>query len=281
MKGYHEHLRGTGALVIGNLATSDLRSAELSQHSEIIPTLFKTLLADYCSEEMSIKVKHAVLSAIKNLTICKAAKPLIAPYLSDIRTYVMGDKPMLVYKALGCIRCLARGNPDLCAELSSQVELIQHLTELPNNNKYHAGIVGEVPRLLCTLVVEGTADTTKLSTLVQCGVTPLILEMSARLEHPQMQVEAWLAIQCIISKGGDAERLVAEGLLKHCTVCLGESVNPNVRILVLDVLRSVSAQISPSDDVQEISNRLSSLAVSQDIPAQKLALEIKQLKPFV
>ena len=42
----------------------------------------------------------------------------------------------------------------------------QYLTELPNNNKYHAGIVGEVPRLLCTLVVEGTADTNKLSTLV-------------------------------------------------------------------------------------------------------------------
>ena len=170
--------------MIGNLATSDLRSAELSQHAEIIPTLFKTLLADYCSEEMSIKVshirrtsaahtphirrtyaahssvpydlqqetcqcldrfylvsqtqkpieicenltaglnfgptpffeykysyfftvyfdhnwqvKHAVLSAIKNLTICKSAKPLIAPYMSDLKSYVMqGDKPMLVYK---------------------------------------------------------------------------------------------------------------------------------------------------------------------------------------
>ena len=46
----------TGALVIGNLATSDLRSSALVETPELVETLFKVLDCDYSSDEMLVKV---------------------------------------------------------------------------------------------------------------------------------------------------------------------------------------------------------------------------------
>ena len=42
--------------MIGNLATSDLRSSALVETPELVETLFKVLDCDYSSDEMLVKV---------------------------------------------------------------------------------------------------------------------------------------------------------------------------------------------------------------------------------
>ncbi|KAL5260369.1 hypothetical protein ACHWQZ_G010480 [Mnemiopsis leidyi] len=281
MKGYQEHLKGTGALVIGNLATSDLRSSALVETPDLVETLFKVLDCDYSSDEMLVKVKHAALSALRNLSICESAKPRIRPYLPTLLTYVTSDLPMLVYKSVGCVRCLTRGNSDIATELAHNISLVQGLVGNVEKYKYHNGIQGEVPRLISTLIVEGKPDSNNLSQMLDCKIMPLILQMTTTKEFPQIQVEGWLAVQKVIHTLGDGSSLLSENILKFCEGSLADDTNPNVRILALNIIRLLSSSLTKEEDLHEITEHLNRLSVSAtDLPAQQLASEIKQSKPF-
>lgn len=281
MKGYQEHLKGTGALVIGNLATSDLRSSLLVDTPDLVETLFKVLACDYTSDEMLVKVKHAALSALRNLSICEVAKPRIRPHLETLLGYVSCDMPMLVFKSVGCVRCLTRGDSEIATQLAVNLTLLQTLVGLVDKYKYHNGIQGEVPRLISTLIVEGKHNPQTITQMIECKIMPLILQMTTTKEFPQIQVEGWLAIQKIIHTQGDGSSLISEKVLKFCEGSLTDDTNPNVRILALNIIRLLSSSITKEEDLHEITEHLNRLAVSSaDLPAKQLATEIKQSKPF-
>lgn len=75
----------------------------------------------------SSQVKHAALSALRNLSICESAKVQIRAHLPTLLTYATCDMPMLVFKALGCVRCLTRGNGEIAMELAGNTAVIKVL----------------------------------------------------------------------------------------------------------------------------------------------------------
>ena len=85
----------------------------------------------------------------------------------------------------------------------------------------------------------------------------------------------------ILHLRGDGSDLLSENIIKFCEESLSEDTNPNVRILALSVLRLVSPSLTKDDELEKLSEHLNRLALSvTDIPAQQLASQIKQAKPF-
>eukprot|EP00116_Pleurobrachia_bachei_P008462 sb/3468724/ len=235
------------------------------------------------------RVKHAALSALRNIAICEVAREPLRAYLPALLSYVRSDMPMLIFKAVACVRTLVRGSKTTATDLSSDTDLVKVIAELPGNYKYHNGIQGEAPRFLCTLIVE--ADLTKESAtrLVSAGVVPVIISMTKTKEYPKIQVEGWLAIQkllhtlrddpeqVLLSARGGEEEEGESGLFSACQACLSEETNPNVRILALNIIRMVSGSVRSKQVMESLSDHLSRLAANDsDVPAQQLAREIQE-----
>ncbi|XP_018335360.1 rap1 GTPase-GDP dissociation stimulator 1 [Agrilus planipennis] len=144
-------LKSTGILAIGNFARNDSHCIQMTQN-KTAKKLLEVLSENNCTNG-DIKLKHALLSTLRNLVIPAQNK---AQILNDglieiLYPLLQVNHETVIFKLLGTIRMVIDGQEEAALNLATRPEFIKKLVEYCFNSD-HIGVRGEATRLLAWLI---------------------------------------------------------------------------------------------------------------------------------
>ncbi|KAG0729258.1 Rap1 GTPase-GDP dissociation stimulator 1 [Chionoecetes opilio] len=188
-----EDLQIAGALAMGNFARSDAHCIQMVQNG-IAEKLLK-VLCSHNSGEGDIRLQHALLSALRNLSIAKENKPVLIaqgaldvllPMVATVETFPV------VFKLLATLRMIIDGQIQAAVKVGVDQAVVGRLVGWCSTTD-HPGVQGEASRLLAWIIKNCDGDVAVLASLVAAGcVEPLVLMLGS--EHAVMVSEAALAL---------------------------------------------------------------------------------------
>lgn len=225
----------SAALALGNFARSDDHCSKLVELGVVKPLL---QLLENPNRELDIKLGHAVLSALRNLSIPKVNKPEIlkAGTLETICPLLESEMHPVQFKLLGTIRMLIDGQGEVALQLGENNEFVSRVVEM-SECEVHAGVAGEANRLLAALIKHSGA-TNVMQVILQNGGIPKLVSM-ATSEHELMQNEALVAITLVASShlGPSVPALVEGNLVDVLSTILdSERITVEVKCNALSLI---------------------------------------------
>ncbi|KAK3876221.1 hypothetical protein Pcinc_018972 [Petrolisthes cinctipes] len=240
-----EDLQIAGALAMGNFARSDAHCIQMVERG--IAGQLLGVLAGHNSGEGDIRLQHALLSALRNLSIARQNKPVLVeqgaltvllPMATKIETFPV------VFKLLATLRMIIDGQVDAALKVGSEIGVVERLVVWTGTTD-HPGVQGESSRLLAWIIKNSSAsgaqtsevkegeakgaetekpDKEKLSKLAESGgkvvsalvaagcVAPLVAMLGS--EHAVMVNEAAVALAVVAGTDAGREAAAATPLLK-------------------------------------------------------------------
>lgn len=239
-----EDLQIAGALAMGNFARSDAHCIQMVE-SGIAEKLLK-VLSSHNSGEGDIRLQHALLSALRNLSIARQNKPelvkqgvleVLLPMATAIETFPV------VFKLLATLRMIIDGQSEAAVKVGKDSKVVTRLVNWCYT-KDHPGVQGESSRLLAWTIKNCEGDEEVIKSLVSSGcVAPLVLMLGS--EHAVMVNEAALALVLAFAKDVQKEMVENTKLVEVLTFVLG---NPSPYLPVEIVVNILSMMTALSAD---------------------------------
>ncbi|XP_045135546.1 rap1 GTPase-GDP dissociation stimulator 1-like isoform X3 [Portunus trituberculatus] len=193
-----EDLQIAGALAMGNFARSDAHCIQMVQ-SGIAEKLLK-VLSSHNTGEGDIRLQHALLSALRNLSIAKENKPalisqraleVLLPMVATVETFPV------VFKLLATLRMIIDGQTQAALKVGGDEAVVGRLVGWCSTTD-HPGVQGEASRLLAWIIKNCEGNAGVVTSLVTAGcIAPLVLMLGS--EHAVMVSEAALALTLAFS----------------------------------------------------------------------------------
>ncbi|KAG7160979.1 Rap1 GTPase-GDP dissociation stimulator 1-A-like [Homarus americanus] len=263
-----EDLQIAGALAMGNFARSDAHCIQMVE-SGIAEKLLK-VLSSHNSGEGDIRLQHALLSALRNLSIAKENKPVLVtqsalevllPMATAIETFPV------VFKLLATLRMIIDGQTDAAVKVGSDSDVVSRLVGWCSTTD-HPGVQGESSRLLAWIIKNCGGDTSIIKSLVSAGcVAPLVLMLGS--EHAVMVNEAALALVLVFGTAVTDSVVEKTKLAEVVTfVVKNPYLPPEILANVLSMMTALSANATAlesikTDDLRTAVKELSSHANEQ------------------
>ncbi|XP_068218046.1 rap1 GTPase-GDP dissociation stimulator 1 isoform X2 [Palaemon carinicauda] len=255
-----EDLQIAGALAMGNFARSDAHCIQMVE-SGIAEKLLK-VLSSHNSGEGDIRLQHALLSALRNLSIARQNKPelvkqgvldVLLPMATAIETFPV------VFKLLATLRMIIDGQSEAAVKVGGDSKVVSHLVSWCYT-KDHPGVQGESSRLLAWTIKNCEGNDEVIKSLVSAGcIAPLVLMLGS--EHAVMVNEAALALVLAFSKDVKKEMIENTKLVEVLTFVVG---NPT-QFLPVEIIANILSMMT---------------ALSADEPTFEL-LKTEQLKEYM
>ncbi|XP_076073836.1 rap1 GTPase-GDP dissociation stimulator 1-B-like isoform X1 [Mytilus galloprovincialis] len=217
-----DHLRLSGALAVGNFARNDDHCRKLVEEG----VLDKLLSVLKNSDEEQITLRHAILSALRNLAIPVSNKQLLVQcgVLEAVMILTSSNVMAVVFKLLGVLRMLVDGQESVALQLGNNRDFLNKLVKWCECDE-HAGVQGEASRMLAWLIKNGRSTELMRNIVREDGVLPLVTMVAS--EHIVMQNEALMALTLI------ASTILADAALQLKEAELAETIinllgNPDV-----------------------------------------------------
>ncbi|CAC5369206.1 unnamed protein product [Mytilus coruscus] len=217
-----DHLRLSGALAVGNFARNDDHCRKLVEEG----VLDKLLSVLKNSDEEQITLRHAILSALRNLAIPVSNKQLLVQcgVLEAVMILTSSNVMAVIFKLLGVLRMLVDGQESVALQLGNNRDFLNKLVKWCECDE-HAGVQGEASRMLAWLIKNGRSTELMRNIVREDGVQPLVTMVSS--EHIVMQNEALMALTLI------ASTILADAALQLKEAELAETIisvlgNPDV-----------------------------------------------------
>ncbi|KAK7086367.1 Rap1 GTPase-GDP dissociation stimulator 1 [Halocaridina rubra] len=243
-----EDLQIAGALAMGNFARSDAHCIHMVQ-SGIAEKLLK-VLSSHNNGEGDIRLQHALLSALRNLSIARQNKPdlvkqgaldVLLPMATSIETFPV------VFKLLATLRMIIDGQAEAALKVGSNGEVIKRLVGWCGTVD-HPGVQGESSRLLAWTIKNCDGDSSVITSLVTAGcVAPLVLMLGS--EHAVMVNEAALALVLIFAKEVKKDMVENTKLTEVLPFVLN---NPNLPAEILANVMSMMTALSANEEAFEL-----------------------------
>lgn len=245
-----EDLQIAGALAMGNFARSDAHCIQMVE-SGIAEKLLK-VLSSHNSGEGDIRLQHALLSALRNLSIAKENKPVLVtqgaldvllPMATAIETFPV------VFKLLATLRMIIDGQTEAAVKVGSNIETVKRLVGWCSTVD-HPGVQGESSRLLAWIIKNCGGDSSVITSLVSAGcVAPLVRMLGS--EHEVMVNEAALALVLVFGTVISENVVEETKLAEVVTFVLKKSyLPPEVVANVLSMMTALSANESALDSLK-------------------------------
>ncbi|XP_076034055.1 visceral mesodermal armadillo-repeats isoform X2 [Oratosquilla oratoria] len=206
----NDDLQIAGALAMGNFARSDAHCIQMVQGG--IAEKLLTLLSSHNTGDGDIRLQHALLAALRNLSIAKENKgtlisqgvlDVLLPMAKQVETFPV------VFKLLATLRMVIDGQSEAAIKVGSCTELIDKLVLWCGIND-HPGVQGEASRLVAWVIKNCQGNKEVLEGLVNAGcLGPLVFMLGS--EHPVMVNEAALALTLVASS------ILTEKTVTHLT----------------------------------------------------------------
>ncbi|RXG68143.1 Rap1 GTPase-GDP dissociation stimulator 1-A [Armadillidium vulgare] len=241
-----EDLQIAGALAVGNFARNDSHCIKMVNQN--IGQQLLQVLSGHNSQEGDIRLQHALLSALRNLSIAKENKPIIVkqgaletllPMISTIETYPV------VFKLLATLRMIIDGQLEAAIKLGQSEESISKIVAWSKAFE-HPGVQGEASRILAW-IIKNCDDNEKVhESLLKLGsLSPLITMLSS--EHVIMVNEATLALALMFRKlkiSSFIEELKTSSFMfSTISILKNQSIPPEVIVNVLSSLLVLSSSV--------------------------------------
>ncbi|XP_027228646.1 rap1 GTPase-GDP dissociation stimulator 1 isoform X2 [Penaeus vannamei] len=237
-----EDLQIAGALAMGNFARSDAHCIKMVE-SGIADKLLK-VLSSHNSGEGDIRLQHAILSALRNLSIARQNKPVLVqqgalevllPMATAIQTFPV------VFKLLATLRMIIDGQTEAAVKVGSNNEVVERLVVWCGTMD-HPGVQGESSRLLAWTIKNCGENTDVITALINAGcVPPLVLMLGS--EHAVMVNEAALALVLVFSSVVDPEVVEKTKLPQVATYVLNNpNLPPEIVANVLSMLTAIAGK---------------------------------------
>ncbi|XP_074594519.1 visceral mesodermal armadillo-repeats [Brevipalpus obovatus] len=216
-KDYHQLV--SSILAIGNFARNDINSAKIVQDN-VHQTLFKILVKE-AKVDGDLRIQHACLSALRNLSIpCRNKAIIAAPGGNLIRVLremsAIKTHPV-VFKLLATLRMLTADQEHVATELGTDELFLERIIDW-SINEDHPGVKAESARLL-TWIIKNSKCRTVVDNIVELnGVHGIIEMISCGIKCGIMQNEAFLALILLFASTNPLlEDLLIEGQLGYHT----------------------------------------------------------------
>ncbi|XP_071953476.1 rap1 GTPase-GDP dissociation stimulator 1-like [Antedon mediterranea] len=241
----------SGALVLGNFARNDGNCLKLLDLG-ILDPLFK-MLEKVEGHEMDVRLQHAVLSALRNLSVPKLNKGrmLDAGTIEVILPLLETDRNPVQFKLLGTSRLLIDGSAAAAIKMGSNADLVERVADLCSC-EVHAGVSGEANRLLAALV-KNSASMKVMQTVIDQGGMIHLVKM-AMSEHTLMQNEALIALTLIASSnlGMAVPAIHSSDLIGVCkTILTNEGSAAEIQCNVLSLISFLTESDSLQEEIKE------------------------------
>ncbi|XP_033097113.1 rap1 GTPase-GDP dissociation stimulator 1-like isoform X2 [Anneissia japonica] len=236
----------SGALVLGNFARNDGNCLKLLDLGVLDP-LFK-MLEKVEGHEMDVRLQHAVLSALRNLSVPKLnkARMLDAGTLEAILPLLVTERNPVQFKLLGTARLLIDGAVAAAVKMGTNADLVERVAELCSC-EVHAGVAGEANRLLAALIKNSASKEVMQIVIDQGGIEHLV--KMAMSEHTLMQNEALIALTLVASSnlGMAVLAILSSDLIGVCKAILtNEGSAAEIKCNVLSLI----SFLTESDSLQ-------------------------------
>ncbi|XP_067133424.1 rap1 GTPase-GDP dissociation stimulator 1-like isoform X2 [Centruroides vittatus] len=238
-----DNLQIAGSLAAGNFARKDEHCIQMVKDG--VPKHLLLLLQNHSGKDGDIRLQHAILSALRNLSIPLQNKPLLIELgvVEKILPMVDVETFPVVFKLLGTIRMLVDKQDKIANSLGENIPFIQRLIGWCTTED-HPGVKGESTRLLAWLV-KNCSSKTVLMNLLKENALPYLVNM-LNSEHEVMQNEALTALLIVASDVlSEAEKMLREAeLLKMAHQLLKHS---NDSVDILDKLLALFVVLASSE----------------------------------
>ncbi|CAH0387037.1 unnamed protein product [Bemisia tabaci] len=228
-----DDLQITGVLAMGNFARTDNHCAQIVAAG--VGKKLISILSKNNTPSGDIRLQHALLSALRNLSIPAQNKPkLIADGIIDVVMPMLNIPTFpVVFKLLGTLRMLVDGQERVACDLGQRKDLLKKLVEWTGTED-HPGVQGEACRLLAWLI-KNSRDREVMGRMVAAGAVPCLVGMITA-EHTVMQNEALLAL-CLLSamRLADAEKSFIQARVGEKINTLVNEMNPPREVFMIVV----------------------------------------------
>lgn len=177
------------------MSIADINSGKIVQDN-VHQTLFKILVKE-AKVDGDLRIQHACLSALRNLSIpCRNKAIIAAPGGNLIRVLremsVIKTHPV-VFKLLATLRMLTADQEHVATELGTDELFLERIIDW-SINEDHPGVKAESARLL-TWIIKNSKCRTVVDNIVELnGVQGIIEMISCGIKCGIMQNEAFLAL---------------------------------------------------------------------------------------
>ncbi|XP_045609416.1 rap1 GTPase-GDP dissociation stimulator 1 isoform X2 [Procambarus clarkii] len=273
-----EDLQIAGALAMGNFARSDAHCIQMVE-SGIAEKLLK-VLSSHNSGEGDIRLQHALLSALRNLSIAKENKPVLVnqgaldvllPMATAIETFPV------VFKLLATLRMIIDGQTEAALKVGSSSEVVGRLVGWCGTTD-HPGVQGESSRLLAWIIKNCGGDSSVITSLASAGcVAPLVLMLGS--EHAVMVNEAALALVLVFGTVVTGNVVEKTKLPEVVTFVLKNPyLPPEIMSNVLSMMTALSANEPALESVKTDDMRaaVEELATHSNEQVKTLAVALKE-----
>ncbi|XP_076073837.1 rap1 GTPase-GDP dissociation stimulator 1-B-like isoform X2 [Mytilus galloprovincialis] len=269
-----DHLRLSGALAVGNFARNDDHCRKLVEEG----VLDKLLSVLKNSDEEQITLRHAILSALRNLAIPVSNKQLLVQcgVLEAVMILTSSNVMAVVFKLLGVLRMLVDGQESVALQLGNNRDFLNKLVKWCECDE-HAGVQGEASRMLAWLIKNGRSTELMRNIVREDGVLPLVTMVAS--EHIVMQNEALMALTLIASTIlADAALQLKEAELAETIINLlgNPDVIPEILCNTLTLTKTVCEAENLKDEIMNsgLTNIVKSLKEHKDEKVRESASKV-------
>ncbi|XP_071132516.1 rap1 GTPase-GDP dissociation stimulator 1-B-like isoform X3 [Mytilus edulis] len=269
-----DHLRLSGALAVGNFARNDDHCRKLVEEG----VLDKLLSVLKNSDEEQITLRHAILSALRNLAIPVSNKQLLVQcgVLEAVMILTSSNVMAVIFKLLGVLRMLVDGQESVALQLGNNRDFLNKLVKWCECDE-HAGVQGEASRMLTWLIKNGRSTELMRNIVREDGVLPLVTMVAS--EHIVMQNEALMALTLIASTIlADAALQLKEAELAETIINLlgNPDVIPEILCNTLTLTKTVCEAENLKDEIMNsgLTNIVKSLKEHKDEKVRESASKV-------
>ncbi|XP_063444231.1 rap1 GTPase-GDP dissociation stimulator 1-B-like [Mytilus trossulus] len=269
-----DHLRLSGALAVGNFARNDDHCRKLVEEG----VLDKLLSVLKNSDEEQITLRHAILSALRNLAIPVSNKQLLVQcgVLEAVMILTSSNAMAVIFKLLGVLRMLVDGQESVAIQLGNNRDFLNKLVKWCECDE-HAGVQGEASRMLAWLIKNGRSTELMRNIVREDGVLPLVTMVAS--EHIVMQNEALMALTLIASTIlADAALQLKEAELAETIINLlgNADVIPEILCNTLTLTKTVCEAENLKDEIMNsgLTNIVKSLKEHKDEKVRESASKV-------
>lgn len=244
-----EDLQITAVLAMGNFARTDIhceRMVAQGVHRKLL-----RLMSENNNRTCDIRLQHALLSALRNLVIPAANKPIVlADELIDI-VYPMLDIPTfpVVFKLLGTLRIVIDGQQEAATSLGRRDGLIKKVVEWCSTED-HPGVQGEANRLIAWLI-KNSRDKEVIESVIKHGAVKYLVKMLTA-QHALMQNEAVISLTILATVSLlESEQLIIEAEIGQTMCKFLEQDGSNVELAMIYNALSLTESLIKSDAVKQ------------------------------
>eukprot|EP00794_Sanderia_malayensis_P017669 gene17669-19431_t len=274
----NKQINVSAALAIGNCARSDGECIELVKndtHKKLID-----FLSDQLEREDTTEQQQAVLSALKNMSIPVANKPiLIDAMLPDCACRAVKLQNAAVqFKGLAVLRLLVQEQTGLAVRLGQDENLLAKIDECAKQ-EYVVGLCAEARRLTAAIVKNCHSNDCMQSLLNHNAMEILIGLLGS--DHMIMQNEGLVSIVTLMTCGQDAvdKFLDANGVEKTAKMLNQSSSKPHLVFNLISLFTAICQTENGKKALKEsdILKDLEKLACSPNEMVQSRSTELLNL----